>query len=151
MSLLTVLAMLQTSCTSKYIETGYSFGDAGINEANVHGYIPEGRVGEVQVMQLLGSPSIMEDMECRRFYYIQSTYLKKPILHPKLIDRKILEIDFNDQHIVSRVSFYEKRLQPDCKICSDETRIEGNQMKLIQQFARNIGRFNSAPGARNQQ
>lgn len=147
---LLIAALFQVSCTSKQVEVGYSFGDVGIDKQYIKSYLPEGHIGELQVMQLLGSPSVLENIECRRFYYIQSTYIKKPILAPKLINRKILEIDFDNQHVVSRVNFYENKLQPSCKICNDETKIEGNQMSLVQQLARNIGRFNAGPGNKPQ-
>ncbi len=147
--LITVTSCISMSCTSKQIETGYSFAGTGLNEQNIDQYIVKGNIGELQVMQLLGSPTILDDIDSRRFYYIQNTYIKKPVVKPQLISRKILEIDFDNHHVVSRVNFYETKSQNQHKICDDTTVIEGNQMKLVQQFARNIGRFNSIAGSKN--
>ena len=134
-----------SSCSKKEYIHGFSFNDLE-KESEIIAKIKTQKTDELEVMNLLGSPTITSDFGKRTFFYIQSKFSEKMFFKPKLVDQKVLEISFNNRHIVSDLKFYDINDTKYVEYDKKTTFIQNNKMSVIEQFTKNIGRFNTPSG-----
>ena len=137
-----IFSLLLSSCSKNVINVGYSFGDLGdINNKLMK--IKINQSNELDVLELLGSPSTFSNYGSDKFFYISSKISSQAFFKPSLEEQKILEISFNKQHVVTDVKHY--GLSDACIVKYDthDIYIKANKLKIFEQLTKNIGRFNS--------
>lgn len=85
---------------------GHTFNEGYILEPNSLNYIPL-KSSMDQVLLVLGSPSFISYFDKKTFYYIsQKRYRFASFSKGKIVDRKVLVIDFNSNDEVIRLANY---------------------------------------------
>jgi outer membrane protein assembly factor BamE (lipoprotein component of BamABCDE complex) len=138
-----LLSFVLSACSSVAGNYGYSFGDLGNQDTKIKTIVP-GKTHELEVLQLLGSPSTVSNFGPDLFFYISNHTEEKVFFRPKVTQQKILEISFNSNHVVSGIKHYDTS---DALFVPYDNRgairIKANELKLIEQMGRNLGRFNA--------
>jgi outer membrane protein assembly factor BamE (lipoprotein component of BamABCDE complex) len=139
--ILCIIFVCSTACSKFVKKQGYSFGDLGNIERKI-GEIKVGHTGEIEVLKILGSPSTMSNFGPDTFFYIQNCIEEKGFYRPVLVAQKVVAIEFDDGHVVRSVKQYELKdsvIVPYDKNAS--VYIKANELKIIDQLKRNVGRF----------
>ena len=101
------------------------------------------KVGQTQseVLDLLGSPSSVASLDENEWVYMSSTLRKVAFFTPKIVDRDVLTIKFNQQGKVSKISRLDEtdgaKITPD----SDETRSGGHNPGFFKKYFGGVGTF----------
>ena len=119
------------------------------------GYLPHGSdlqkvqtgMTKTEVQALLGSPSTTATVNFQgdSYYYISDTVEQEAFFEPKVVDRKVVAVRF-DQN--DRVASFNQYGLEDGRIIDFNTRqtpTRGKELTILQQFFSNIGKFD--PGA----
>lgn len=113
----------------------------------IHGYVPpESDVGRIRpgfddtgsVEKLLGRPSSSGVLADSAWYYVQSTVENYTYHAPKVIDRKVLAVNFDQRGVVKDVRRYglaDGRIIP---LDPETTATGGREMGILEQLFGNI-------------
>mgnify|MGYP001178317229 CR=1 FL=1 len=137
-----LLGLTVTACGSIVDHRGYVMSDDRINQVDVG-------ASKEQVQTALGSPSATSTIEGTgglTYYYISSKLEQKLFFAPKVTDRTILAIDFDDKETVTKVAKYGLKDGVIFDFISRKTPTRGKKLTFLQQMFGNIGRFNSKGG-----
>lgn len=135
------VVILLSACTVDTKNHGYSFSDLGDVETKL-ATIKPGKTNEIEVLQLLGSPSTISNYGVDKFFYIYSKVISKAFYRPQLKDQRVLEIAFQN-HIVSYVKNYTMNDARIVQYDKHDIYIKANKLKIIEQLSKNFGRFNA--------
>jgi len=135
-------ALICCSCTTTYVNHGYSFDDLGDSTSTISS-ITSGVTGEIPVLQLLGSPTFVSNFGPSTFFYVSNQFEHRSFLEPRLVKQRILEITFDDRHIVRSIKEYDLGHGKEVIYVKDFVHLQGNEMSVFEQFGRNFGRFNT--------
>ncbi len=95
-----------------------------------------------EVIEALGSPTIAsESISPKTFVYIQQKLKHNIASWPETVDQRVVEIRFNNSDIVTSVREYRMNSYNKVPYLDQKINVEGNKMSIIEQFAKNIGRF----------
>ena len=117
---------------------------------NVRGYVPdEDALASITPQQTrrsdveakLGSPSTVSPFDDKVWYYMNETTEQIAFFDPKVLERKIIAIVFDDKNIVADVVTYTDADGQKVQIVSRTTPTAGNEVTILQQLFGNIGRF----------
>lgn len=123
-----------SSCISQENVTGNMLEDSEIKG------LSKG-VSQNQVEATLGTPTAKSDFPPYKWYYISDTYNKRSLSKPKIINRKVLEIGFDEHQNISEIKKYGLENSNDVEFASQYTKTRGNQRGVVSEFVGNIGRF----------
>lgn len=137
------IGALGGSCSPLRDHRGYVMSKDRLNQIDI------GSTKE-EVREALGSPSSTSTIDGQTYYYISSTVEQNMFFAPKVTDRKILAIKFDDTETVSKISNYGLKDGVIFDFISRKTPTRGKELTLIQQMFGNLGKFNKAarPGVR---
>lgn len=135
---------LLSACSTRVEDCGYSFGDLGDAEKKIAS-IKVGRTGEIEVLQLLGSPSTISNFGQDKFFYIESKMAQEAFYRPRLLQQKVLEISF-DNHVVTSIKRYDVRDAKFVVYDEQDIYIKANKLGVVEQLLKNFGRFNAKQG-----
>lgn len=94
------------------------------------------------VLQSLGSPTTQAPFDDNVWYYIGQKTEKTGIFDPKVVDKKIVVVAFNNEGIVQTIDKVDAD-QIDVPHVRRKTPTSGNEMTVMQQLLGNVGRFNT--------
>ncbi len=103
--------------------------------------IVPGVSSRTNVLQSLGSPSTHAPFDESIWYYIGEKTEKTGIFDPKVVDKKIVVVAFNQDGIVEDI----QKLDSDgvnVPYVRRKTPTSGNEVTVLQQLLGNVGRFN---------
>ncbi len=118
---------------------------------NSRGYVPDadalatvepGQSNRADVSQALGSPSAEGTFDESVWYYISERTETLAFLKPKVIERTIVAITFDNTDNVEDIFTYTKADGKPVKLVSRVTPTSGNELTILQQLFGNLGRFN---------
>lgn len=96
---------------------------------------------EIDVLNLLGTPTSKAVFDDSTWYYVGLKTEKVGFMDEKVIERQTVKITFDESKFVKTVSQVEN--DPiDVPIANRVTPTSGNEMTAIQQILGNIGKFN---------
>lgn len=124
-----------TACTPTEAIRGNIVEDYRLTE------IVPGVSSRTNVLQSLGSPSTEAPFDENVWYYIGQKTEKRGIFDPKVVDKKIVVVAFNDEGIVSSVDKVDAG-QIDVPHVRRKTPTSGNDITVMEQLIGNVGRFN---------
>ena len=123
---------------------------------NFWGYIPDektvsrlktGSDNRRKVARLLGSPSSVSTFESDTWYYISKRTSTVAFFDPKVLDQRILAVDFDDNGVVKEIRRFTLEDARNIQLVERKTVTRGRELGLLEQLFGNIGRFNSSsPG-----
>jgi outer membrane protein assembly factor BamE (lipoprotein component of BamABCDE complex) len=122
-------------------------------EINARGNLPpEDKLSQVtpgltrdQVLQILGSPSTMATFTDNAWYYIGQRTEDYAFYKPKVIDRQVVVIHFNDLGQVSEVKRLEKDDGKQIQMVDRTTPTVSRDLSLMQQIFGNLGKSPALP------
>ncbi len=99
-----------------------------------------------QVMEILGSPSTMATFTDAAWYYIGQRTEDYAFYKPKVIERQVVVVHFNDLGQVSEVKRLEKDDGKPIEMVELTTPTVGRDLNLMQQIFGNLGKSPALPG-----
>ena len=96
------------------------------------------------VARRLGSPSTLGTFENDVWYYISHREEQTAFYRPKITDRKVVAVIFNDAGTLDRVGRYGMEDGRVINLVSRETPTRGKELSILRELFGNIGRFNDA-------
>ena len=117
---------------------------------SVHGVEPDpdalatvapGQSDKADVESKLGTPATASTFHDDVWYYMTERRAKRAFLNPKILERKIIAITFDEQDVVDDVLTYTELDGKDVEIVSRVTPTAGNELTILQQLFGNLGRF----------
>lgn len=98
-----------------------------------------------QVMAILGSPSTKGSFgKQETWYYIGKRTEALAFFEPKLLERKILAIKFDDRGIVETIASYDASAGKPVELVDRVTPTKGKELGVLQQIIGNFGRFSTS-------
>ena len=111
--------------------------------------IEPGRHTRDQVSAILGSPSSISTFGSKQWYYIGSKVETFAFKKPKVLERNILVVSFNDSGLVDKTEALTLADGKDISPVDRITPTEGRDFTIFQQLFGNLGRLPSAIGGTN--
>jgi outer membrane protein assembly factor BamE (lipoprotein component of BamABCDE complex) len=104
--------------------------------------IQPGVHGRQDVADIIGSPSTIGTFSDSKWYYISRRTSKLAFLEPKILDQRVIVIDFDDSGVVNDIVEYTSEDGQEIQIVSRTTPTAGQKLSVVKQLFGNIGRFN---------
>ena len=124
-------AYLLIGCAGQVDRHGHLFTDLNLQQ------IQPG-MSQDQVRLTLGTPDTKGTLDGDVFYYISSTRKTLPMGRPKVIDRKIVAVYFNEQQAVSQVAHYGLKDGKIIDFIDSETPTYGRKLTALEQLFGNL-------------
>ena len=124
-------------CTIKLVNHGYVFEEENIKK------LKKGETTKSQVLENLGSPSVISSFDKNIWYYIHTKTKQISMLKPKNVNEKILQISFKN-NTVNKLYLYEDDQVKSFYFDGDETPVRGDDTGVLKDFMQNLGRFNKS-------
>ncbi len=106
------------------------------------------KVAQIQIGQsmedvedILGSPSSISTLNENEWIYMSSTLKKVAFFTPKIVDRDVLTIRFDDAGKVSKISKLNEKDGKKVKIDSDETESGGHNPGFFKKYFGGVGQY----------
>lgn len=128
---LCIALLLLPGCAGQIDRHGHLFTEVDLQQ------IQPG-MSQDQVRLTLGTPDTKGTLNGDVFYYISSTRKTLPMGRPKVIDRKIVAIYFNEQQTVKSVEHFSLKDGRIINIISGETPTYGKKLSALEQLIGNI-------------
>ena len=100
-----------------------------------------GHVNKQEVLNLIGAPSTISPFSGNNWYYVSERTETSAFFTPKVVDRKVLSIKFDDKGVVSDIKSYGAEAGKAVNVVDRVTPTEGRDFGVIQQLLGNLGRF----------
>jgi outer membrane protein assembly factor BamE (lipoprotein component of BamABCDE complex) len=104
--------------------------------------IKPGRHSQREIVNMLGSPSTRATFEKREYwYYIGEKTETWAFFKPKILERKILVIQFDKKGVVKNIQKLDASYAKDISLVERVTPTKGKELSVLQQIIGNVGRF----------
>ena len=103
--------------------------------------IVPGVSSRTNVLQSLGSPTTVAPFDDNVWYYIGQKTEKRGIFDPKVVDKKVVVVAFNEEGVVQTVDKVDSDMI-DVPRVRRKTPTSGNDITVMEQLIGNVGRFN---------
>ena len=134
-------AILLFGCAGQVDRHGHLFTDVDLQQ------IQPG-MSQDQVRLALGTPDTKGTLSGDVFYYISSTRKTMPMGRPKVIDRKIVAVYFNQQQTVNEVGHFGLKDGKVIDVIDGETPTYGKKLTALEQLFGNVANRRSLlPGS----
>ena len=125
-------ALALTACSAQIDRHGHVFSDVDLQQ------IQPG-MSKDQVRLALGTPDTTAAIGGDIFYYISSTRRTRPMSKPKVIDRKIVAVYFDQGENVKQVANYGLKDGRIFDLIKGTTPSQGKEQSLLSQLFGNLG------------
>ncbi len=102
-----------------------------------------GLTTDMEVREILGTPSTQPTFDERTWFYIGQKRQRVGIFQPRITERQVVAIQFNDEGIVTRVAQFDLSDGVEVTFVDRETPTAGQDLSAIREILGNIGRFNT--------
>jgi outer membrane protein assembly factor BamE (lipoprotein component of BamABCDE complex) len=136
-SVIVFLIMLQ-SCSNKTIITG------NLPDPDLLANIEVGQVSKNEVLEFLGSPSTKATFNDNDWYYVSEKISTRAFFHHKVINRKVLIIQFDKRDIVKKITQLSLKDGEKIEMVDRITPTAGKEMTILKQIFGNVGRFENS-------
>ena len=109
--------------------------------------IERGKQNRDQIVAILGSPSTTATFgKQETWYYIGTRTETLAFFKPKLLERRILVIKFDDRGVVETVTSFDASAGKKVELVERVTPTKGKQLGVLEQIIGNVGRFSDGQG-----
>ncbi len=129
--ILCVAGLLLIGCAGQVDRHGHLFTDVNLQQ------IQPG-MSQDQVRLTLGTPDTKGTLDGDVFYYISSIRKTLPMGRPKVVDRKVVAVYFNQQQTVNQVGHYGLKDGKVIDFIDGETPTYGKKLTALEQLFGNI-------------
>lgn len=128
--------ILNIGCNHTIRQKGYVFTQSHLKDIKIN------ISHKSEILQILGTPSLINSFNKDRWYYISSKQQSLGFLKPKIIDQQIAVLEFN-QDILTNIDLKNVD-QPSiiANFSKEQTKTLGDDPRYILKALGNIGRFN---------
>ena len=135
LSLLFLILLYVAGCSPRIAVTG------NLPNPDLLDSIEIGEVNKQEVLNLIGTPSTISPFSSNNWYYVSERTETSAFFTPKVVDRKVLSIKFDDKGFVSDIKSYGTEAGKTVNVVDRKTPTEGRDFSIIQQLLGNLGRF----------
>lgn len=136
--LLITTAMALAACEPTYVNHGFSPQRAELDN------IVAGEDTRGSVMRKLGHPSTASSFDLDAWYYEASRVEHYTFYAPKVIDRKVVAVRFDENGLVTNVASYGLEDGKIIDLVTRRTPTYGRELTVLQQIFGNLGKFNAS-------
>ncbi|GGF70870.1 MULTISPECIES: outer membrane protein assembly factor BamE [Terasakiella] len=129
-------ALMLNACGAQYATRGNLPTEQRLSEV-----IP-GEVHARDVAEILGTPSTFSTFGGESWYYISERVEYFAFLEPKILDRKVIRVQFSKDGTVEKVDERDNQHTRDIQFVERTTPTAGNELSFFEQIFGNLGRFN---------
>jgi outer membrane protein assembly factor BamE (lipoprotein component of BamABCDE complex) len=137
------ITLFLSSCSKKVERNGYLVNSSSINLINTN------KTSEEEVVNILGEPTTTSTFLPKTYYYMERKYSQVAFFSPKLLEQKIISIEFTPKNIVKSIIIYTAKDAHDLDYDIDQITFEGNKVGVFEQVIGNLGKFSSNAQKRN--
>ncbi len=132
-----IFIVLSTSCISNYEKRGYAF------ELSDYNLLQEGVTSKEGVLKLMGSPTIISDLSSDESWIYYSEEVKKILFFlPKVVERKVVVIKFDDLESVRNIDEYDlDNEESKMKFVQEYTEVKSHNIGFFKSIFSNIGQI----------
>ena len=130
-----ILTLGLVACASSFATRGH------VTDEEDLATLTPGQTTLAEVQETLGSPSTTGTFNGRVWYYMMERTESLAFLKPKVVERQIVAIVFDESEVVADIVTYTEADGEEVQIVSRVTPTAGNELSLLQQLFGNIGRF----------
>ena len=94
-----------------------------------------------EVLDILGSPSAVSTLNANEWLYMSSTVRKVAFLKPKMLQRDVLTIAFDENGQVNKISKLDKNDGQNLKIDKDETTSNEHDLGFFKRYFGGVGQY----------
>lgn len=105
--------------------------------------IAEGSDTRGSVLRKLGRPSSISSFDSNSWFYEASRIERYAFYEPKVVDRTVVTVTFDEAGLVSKVNRYGLEDGRIINLVTRTTPTRGREITVLQQIFGNIGRFNA--------
>ncbi len=126
------------ACVSRIEKSGYMF------DLSDHELLQEGVFTKSKVLQLMGSPTIISDLDGQEtwIYYAQDAK-KLLFFKPDIVNREIVTLSFDNADILSKLEKYNIDNEEKLNFSQKYTQVKSRDPGLFKLIFGNIGRVNA--------
>ncbi len=99
------------------------------------------------IARRFGTPSTLSTFQDRKWYYIGQKVSQFAFLGPKVLERQVLEISFDERGLVQEAKTYSMADGQDIEPVARTTPTEGREITVLQQLLGNLGRYSGTEEA----
>ena len=99
------------------------------------------------VLDILGTPSTIPSFDQNKWFYIEITSDKIAFLEPRLISQKVLQINFDDEDLVSGIQTYSLEDRRVIEMSENKTLTQGRKLTIWEQLFSNYGNLRDRGGS----
>lgn len=134
-------------------------GLSGCKSVDIHGqYLDDQDIQKIkseswnkeEIFNNLGYPNFVPDYTDNTVYYLYRTQTRRAWFKPKVIDQRVVKINFDRNGKVTETEVLEDAQNESISARSKFTKSGGTTNSGIQKFVRNVGRFNPTTGNKRQ-
>lgn len=131
-------ALLLSACQPTYTNHGFAPQVADLDD------ISAGEDTRGSVLRKLGRPSTVSSFDSDAWYYEASKVEKYAFYAPKVVERKVVAVNFDGNGLVTNVNRYGIEDGRIIDLVTRRTPTYGRELTVLQQIFGNLGRFNDA-------
>ena len=124
-----------SACSSRIDQRG------NLPDPDVLANVEVGHINKQGVQDLLGTPSSVGLFDQETWYYISERTETTAFFEPKILDRKVIVIKFDDKGIVSAMNTLGLEDAKQVEMVDRRTPTAGNELSLLRHLFGTIGRF----------
>ena len=132
------MVFLVTSCAPIKKISGYVPLENAIQKLVV------GESSKGDILLSLGEPLVSDEGPPFSLMYIQQEYETKAFFKPKVKNRVIVQLIFDNRSVLSKVNYLDDKSANSVRIEKEIVKSEGRQLTFWQQMFGNVGNFSSA-------
>ncbi len=119
---------------------------------STHGILPKpNKIASIKVglhhkndvRTILGTPSTSSNFDNKIWYYIGSRIEDASVFTPKILDRKVLAVEFDKDGTVKKIQHFDAIKKNTIVPVNRKTPTKGKELTIIQQLIGNVGRFST--------
>lgn len=129
------LAATITACSSRIDQRG------NLPDSDVLANVEVGHINKQGVQDLLGTPSSVGLFDGETWYYISERTETTAFFAPKVLDRKVIVMKFDDKGILSAMNTLSMDDARQIEMVERRTPTAGTELGVMRQIFGNFGRF----------
>ena len=127
------LIIVNNSCVKKKLINGH------LPDPELLSIVKIGSDNKKKVLQILGAPSFHGEFGDNSLYYSQTINTKFAFLDPKILDHKIIQVEFDKQDILQNIYLFNEDDRKKISMSKNYTVTHGTEISFFEQMMSNFG------------
>jgi len=128
------ISLAISSCISRVEKHGYMF------DLSDHQLLTEGIFTKNKVLQLMGSPTLISDLDGREVWIYYAEDVRKLLFFkPDIINREIIMLSFNKNETLTKLENYSLENEKNLRFAENYTKVHSNKNGVFKSIFGNVG------------